>query len=443
MMMIFLSFFFFIIIMNKINKNFMQFFFKILLFMNFILMFFMMNYNMNYFTHICYDLGFDKYSFGLICLTLWIYILMMMVSNNFMNNLFYLNYMFLMLIMLLTVILCFSTLNLILFYLTFEFSLLPMFFLILGWGIQPDRIMAGMYMMTYTLFGSLPLLFMIIYIYLNYNTLIMNMINIIKLSYFMFTILIVAFLFKMPMYSMHLWLPKAHVESPIMGSMLLAGVMLKLGSYGLLRMMFIMQEIWVNFNEFYIYYGIYSGIICSFLCLCQNDMKMLVAYSSIVHMSILLSGMMTFFYWGIYGSFLMMIAHGLVSSGMFCLVNVIYERTKSRSFFFNKGLMNIYPSFTLMWFLICSSNLSFPPSLNLFSEIMLFNSLIIYSKTLILFSMMFIFLSSSYNLFFFSSTQHGKYPTIFKFNQIKLMEYMLLLFHWIPLNIFFNWIYLF
>nr|UVU30562.1 NADH deshydrogenase subunit 4 [Euceros serricornis] len=438
-----MSLFFFFFILKKINKIFIQLFFKILLFMNLINLFFMLNFQMNFWNWIYYDLAIDMYSFGLISLSLWIFILMMMVSNNFFSMKNYLYFMFLMNFMLILVILCFSTMNLLIFYMAFESSLLPVFFLILGWGHQPERVTAAFHMLMYTLFGSLPLLFMIVYIYFSENTNMMNLIYIDEMNYFMFMSLTLGFFMKMPMYFFHLWLPKAHVESPIMGSMILAGVMLKLGSYGLLRTIFMIQEVWIGQNFIYVIYCLMSAIILSLICLCQNDMKMLVAYSSVVHMGILMSGMLTLNNWGISGSYLMMIAHGLVSSGMFCLVNLMYERFKSRSMFINKGLINMFPSLTLLWFLICSSNLSFPPSLNLFSEIMLFNSLIIYMKSLILISMMVIFFSSCYNLFFYSYSQYGKNLNIYMFKNIKIMEFMLLLFHWIPLNFMFNWMYLF
>nr|ACJ69622.1 NADH dehydrogenase subunit 4 [Venturia canescens] len=437
MKLIFFFFFF--------NKFYLQILFQNMLFILFFYMiiFYPMNL-MNNYTNLYLNYGMDLYSWGLSLLSIWILLLMLMSSEVLMNKKNFNLYLYLMYFMLMFLLMCFFSMNMMLFYFFFESSLIPIFLLILGWGFQIERIQASFYMMLYTLFGSMPLFFMIIYIYNKNYTLEMTMIFINKLNIYIYLMLIMAFLIKLPMYFVHLWLPKAHVEAPITGSMILAGVMLKLGSYGLMRVFLMMMNMCLKFNKFIIIISIMGGLISSFICLCQIDLKMLIAYSSVVHMSVLLSGMMTLFNMGYMGGYMMMISHGLCSSGLFYLLNINYERLNSRSLYINKGMINYLPSLTLMWFLMCSSNLSFPFSLNLFSEIFLFNSLLMWNKLMFVILINFSFFSVLYSLYLFSYSQHGKISNLnLYFKNVKINEFMILFYHWIPLNFLFMFMYMF
>nr|YP_009158715.1 NADH dehydrogenase subunit 4 [Heliconius clysonymus]AKO73362.1 NADH dehydrogenase subunit 4 [Heliconius clysonymus] len=408
------------------------------MFMFLMLMFMNMSISIMNFCNLSYMLGCDMISYGLILLSIWITFLMIMASEslnkgNFFKGLFLFNIIFLMVMLYLT----FSTMNLFLFYLFFESSLIPTLMLIIGWGYQPERIQAGMYLLFYTLFASLPLLMGIFYIYKEMNFMIMYMMKFYDYNMILLYLsLIFAFLVKMPMYFVHLWLPKAHVEAPISGSMILAAIMLKLGGYGLLRVLLILQKMNLSLGYFWVVMSLIGGFFISLKCFCQVDIKSLIAYSSVAHMSLVIGGLMTMNYWGFLGSYILMIGHGLCSSGMFCLSNINYERLNSRSMFINKGMMNFMPSMSLWWFLLMSSNMASPPSLNLMGEISLINSLISWSWWSMIMLMMISFFSAGYSLYLYSFTQHGKYNmSIYSFYSGTSREYLMLMLHWLPLNI--------
>nr|YP_010713113.1 NADH dehydrogenase subunit 4 [Oscinella pusilla]WDA93979.1 NADH dehydrogenase subunit 4 [Oscinella pusilla] len=400
--------------------------------------FIIMNNYSNYFVNLSYFLGCDLLSYTLILLSMWICALMLMASesinklNNY-KNLFLFNIMMLLFLLMLA----FMNNNLFMFYLFFEGSLIPTLFLILGWGYQPERLQAGLYLLFYTLLVSLPMMIGLFFIYNEVGSMNYYLMNNYMFNFdILYISMILAFLVKMPMFLVHLWLPKAHVEAPISGSMILAGIMLKLGSYGLMRVYSFLQMSGVKYNYLWISISLVGGILISLICLRQTDMKSLIAYSSVAHMGIVLAGLMTLNFWGMCGSLSLMIAHGLCSSGLFCLANISYERLGSRSLLINKGMLNFMPSMTLWWFLLSSSNMAAPPSLNLLGEISLLNSIISWSWISMFMLSLLSFFSAAYSLYLYAYTQHGKFFSgIYSFMNGKIREYLLLLLHWFPLNL--------
>nr|YP_010697692.1 NADH dehydrogenase subunit 4 [Hypoderma sinense]WCF76320.1 NADH dehydrogenase subunit 4 [Hypoderma sinense] len=400
--------------------------------------FILMNNFCNYCMFLSYFLGCDLISYGLMLLSLWIIFLMLMASESIYKLNSYVNlFLFNILMLLIFLMLTFSSMNLFGFYLFFESSLIPTLFLILGWGYQPERLQAGIYLLFYTLLVSLPMLVCIFYLYGKVGSMNFYMLGNWLFNYdFIYFAMIMAFLVSMPMFLVHLWLPSAHVEAPVSGSMILAGVMLKLGGYGLLRVMSFLQLMSLKFNFVWVSISLVGGVLVSLICLYQTDLKALIAYSSVAHMGIVLSGLMTLTYMGVCGSYVLMIAHGLCSSGLFCLANMSYERLGSRSLLINSGLLNFMPSMALWWFLLSSSNMAIPPTLNLLGEISLINSIISWSWVTMFMMAFLSFFSASYTLYMYSYSQHGKmFSGVYSFSSGSVREFLILFLHWFPLNL--------
>nr|AFY16775.1 NADH dehydrogenase subunit 4 [Cryptotympana atrata] len=384
--------------------------------------------------YVGYMMQIDSMSYSLILLSIWISFLMLLSSPMYKYNNMKL-FVLMVLLLMIFLIMSFCPSNLMIFYICFETSLIPTILIIMGWGYQPERIVASYYLLFYTLFASLPLLMSLIMLSSMNLTSIMFLMKS-NVNLYMYMSLILAFLVKIPLFMFHFWLPKAHVEAPISGSMILAGVLLKLGGYGLIRMMMIMPFMFLKLGYIWITVSMFGSVMISILCMTQVDMKSMIAYSSVAHMGLVVSGIMTMNKWGLLGSYYMMIGHGLCSSGLFCLANILYERTGSRSILINKGMLTYMPSMTLMWFLMCASNMSCPPTIMLVGEMMIINGLFSWNSLMMMMIIMSSFLSACYSLYLFSCTQHGHFfSSSFSFNSGNSREFFLIMMHWVPLNL--------
>nr|UPL65294.1 NADH dehydrogenase subunit 4 [Appolonius crassus] len=407
--------------------------------MIFFLMFSLLFNNLSlFYVNYSYGYGMDMVSYWMIMLTMWILCLMIMASYKIkLNNNNTIEFLVTLWMLLLLLVMSFSCNNLFYFYLWFESSMIPTMFLIFGWGYQPERLTAGMYLLFYTLFASLPMLLCIFYINNVSYSLFYGLISI-NYNLYIYLSLVLAFLVKMPMFFFHFWLPKAHVEAPVSGSMILAGLLLKLGGYGLYRVLGFMNLYGMNYNYIWIVTSLFGSVIVGLLCLYQFDIKSMIAYSSVAHMGLVISGLMSMNHVGLWGSMIVMLGHGLCSSGMFALANLLYERTHSRSILMNKGFMLFMPTMSMFWFLLSINNMSSPPSLNLLGEILLIKGIMSWSSMTYLFLALSSFLSCCYSIYLYSITQHGSF-----FSGLNLMsygnvrEYTLLFYHWLPLNILF------
>nr|ACI95020.1 NADH dehydrogenase subunit 4 [Sivaloka damnosus] len=398
----------------------------------FFFFFFFVNCLFDYHCMISYVFGLDKISFIFCCLSIWICILM--VFSMIDNYSFYNSYFFLIcsIFLILMLFILFLVMDFFHFFFFFEGSLIPIFLIIFGWGYQPERLSAGFYMIFYTIFASFPFFLVILSVYSNFGSFSFFLDMKISSDFFMFFILF-SFLVKFPLFGFHLWLPSAHVEAPVCGSMVLAGVLLKLGGYGFIRSLGFLYYFIFNYGFFFVSLSIYGCLLVSLFCLIQSDLKMLIAYSSVSHMGMVISGLFTMFSWGLLGSLVFMLAHGFVSSGLFFLIGLIYSRLGSRSFFLVKGLILFMPSLSMFWFFFCVMNMSCPPSINLFSEICLVFSLLNWSVAVTIYLFFIFFFSACYSLTIFFMTQHGNSNSLLVYLDVcTVREYLILILHFYP-----------
>lgn len=381
----------------------------------------------------------DILSWFIIFLTFWIIILIIISSHIYkVTNYFYQKFCFVLILILLLLFLTFSSSDLLSFYIFFEGSLIPIYLLIVGWGYQPERLQAGIYILLYTIFASLPLLISIFFtgkLLGGYRFFLLSFPSEIPFWIrFWFFFSIFAFLVKLPAFYVHLWLPKAHVEAPVAGSIILAGVLLKLGCYGIIRFIGFFEGQVPILSSILVSLGLLGGLAVSFICLRQVDLKALIAYSSVSHMGLALGGLGRWGLWGYRSCLYTCIAHGLCSSGLFFLSGVIYERRGSRRIIINKGILEIIPRIAFWWFIYCIGNIAAPVVLNLVGELGLLGRILRFSFFSITLLILFSFIGACYRLYLFSCIQHGRYYSgIRSLSDGLLREYLILFLHFFPL----------
>lgn len=378
----------------------------------------------------------NYYSIWLIILSLWILRLIIICLDSI-----YVFKVLVFLVLLFSLVIFFISIDFIFFYLIFEIRLIPTFFLIIYWGVNLERLNAAYYLLLYILLISFPLLLYIFKIYLYGLTLKFRLILLIienyEFNFWRYLIIFMAFFIKIPIYIVHIWLPKAHVEAPVYGSIILAGVLLKIGRYGLIRVLEIFIKRRVKYNYIIFSIGIIGRMLVGGVCLVQVDIKRLVAYSSVVHMNLILCRIMTLFNLGFLRRYIIMISHGLCSSGLFYIVNIYYSRTIRRLLILNKGLIRKLSILILWWFLLCSANFSFPFSINFIREILILIVIINWDNFIIIYLVLICFFRRAYSLYLFSYVQHGGAgyeEGVYNTSLIK--EFLVLIIHFFPLIIF-------
>lgn len=356
-------------------------------------------------------LGIDSISIFFIELTLILIPICLIISLNAINFLFK-EFIILIYFTLFLLIIVFSVLDFISFYIIFEITLIPIFLIIGIWGSRIEKIQASFYFFFYTLVGSLLMLLSIFKLfkitgsvdYLSYIQLETNHKNL----NWIYIGLFLGFAVKIPMFPLHLWLPKAHVEAPIAGSILLAGILLKIGGYGFLRFFLgAVSQQNLFFSPFVVTLSIIAILYGALATLRQNDIKKLIAYSSISHMGLVTINIFIKTTLSLLASLLMMFAHGIVSSSLFIASVILYKRFGSRTLKYYKGLSSTMPLFSILVLILILANIAFPLTLNFLSELFTIKSAFHFSFFSGILLCLGCFVTTLYSLFFYNRIFFG------------------------------------
>ena len=305
----------------------------------------------------------------------------------------------------------FSSIDILLFYIFFESVLIPMFLIIGIWGGE-RRIYASFKFFLYTLLGSVLMLIAIIFIYkhtksMNIEELQGNFFSK-NIQIYLWLAFFASFAVKIPMWPFHTWLPDAHVEAPTAGSVILAGVLLKMGGYGFIRFSIgILPEASYFFNPLIMCLSIIAIIYTSFVALAQTDVKKLIAYSSVAHMGMVTIGIFLVNHQGIEGAIIQMISHGVVSAALFLCVGVIYDRMHTRDINFYSGLVNKMPKYSLVFMIFTLASIGLPGTSGFVGEFLIILGAFKYSSTLALLTATGIILSAVYMLYLYKRIIFG------------------------------------
>jgi len=304
-------------------------------------------------------------------------------------------------------------------------------------GSRFQKTKAAYYFFFFTVLGSLFMFISINYLFIQFGSFnfdylfhnIQTSCSIIE-QRFLWLSFFLSFAIKIPMFPFHTWLPEAHVEAPTIGSVILAGILLKLGTYGFIRIpLFLFPEANVFFSPYVYTLCIISIFYACFVAIRQTDIKRIIAYASIAHMNLIVLGLFSFNSIGIYGAIFQSISHGLVSSGLFLLVGMLYNRYKTRLISYYGGLTQIMPLFSFFFLSFILANISFPLTSNFMGELLIFIGISKLNFIVLFFSLLSIIVNTIYSLWFCNRILYGnvKSHLLVKFKDLSNIELFILI----------------
>jgi NADH-quinone oxidoreductase subunit M len=393
---------------------------------------FLHSFGWSEFLNIKYTIGLDGLSLMFFLLTVILMPFCILISWDSVNKKVKEYYMALLLIEFLLLNI-FSVLDLVFFYVFFESVLIPMFLLIIVWGSRERKIHAAYQFFIYTLFGSVLMLLAIVYIYFNLKSTDIQIFLTATFPKNIELILWLCFFFpfavKIPMFPFHIWLPEAHVEAPTAGSVLLAGVLLKLGTYGILRLLLPSFE-YANlyFTPLVFTFSIVGIIYSSCTTIRQIDLKKIIAYSSVAHMNFVLIGLFSVNSLAVSGSIFLMLSHGLVSSGLFLCVGMLYDRYHTRLLKYYGGLITYMPLFGFFFMFLSFANIGFPGTSSFVGELLITLGAFSFNIVATLLACIGMITGACYAMWLYNRVVFGQLQVTFlkKFSDINEREFYIL-----------------
>ena len=358
-----------------------------------------------------YRLGLDGISLPLVLMTTILMPLCVLISWHAIETRLR-SFMAVLLVMEGAMIGVFAALDFVLFYVFWEAMLIPMYLLIGVWG-GPNRLYAAIKFFLYTLAGSVLLLVAILVLYFQgghtFDILALSRLNYtLSLQTWLFLAFFAAFAVKVPMFPFHTWLPDAHVEAPTAGSVILASVLLKMGTYGFVRFSLpMLPDASRLFTPLMVVLSIVAIIYGAYMALAQADLKKLIAYSSVSHMGFVTLGLFMFNIQGIEGAVIQMVNHGITTGGLFLCVGMIYERTHSRQISDNIGLTKPMPRYATFLVIFALSSLGLPGTNSFVGEFMILVGTFLWSKVATAFASLGIILAAAYLLWMVQRVAFG------------------------------------
>lgn len=380
-------------------------------------------------------LGVDGLSIYFILLTTIIMPIAILSNWNSIQSKNVLSFVVIMLLLETLLLAVFLVLDILLFYIFFE-SILPPLFLLIGLFGSSNKVRASFYLFLYTLLGSLFMLLSIIVMSSIMGTTDFDALSKANFSYvtqlFLFYGIFIAFAVKTPVIFLNTWLLKAHVESPLSGSIILAGIVLKLSLYGIFRLMLpLLPKASLNYTYIIYVIGVITIIYASFSTLRTIDIKELIAYSSVSHAAVYLIGAFSNTIQGIEGAIVLGLAHGFVSPGLFiCAGGILYDRSSTRLITYYRGMAQVMPIFSILFFILCLGNSGTPLTLNFLGEFMSLYGAFERMPILGILASTSIVLSAAYTIFMYNRIAFGgSYSVYFVENigDVTRREFIMLL----------------
>ena len=327
----------------------------------------------------------------------------------------------------------FCVLDLLLFYIFFESVLIPMFVIIGIWGSRERKIRAAYFFFLYTLLGSVLMLLAILYVYYQVGTTDYEVLLTFSFSpleqKIMWFAFFASFATKVPMVPVHLWLPEAHVEAPTAGSVILAGVLLKLGTYGFIRFSFAMfPEACFYFAPFVYSMSVVGIIYTSFTAIRQSDFKRIIAYTSVAHMNLVMLGLFSFNVIGLEGAVLQSLSHGFVASALFLIIGVVYDRHHTRMVKYYGGLVHTMPLYITIFLFFTMANIGLPGTGSFVGEFLILAGSFKSNTTITFLGATGMIIGGCYSLWLFNRIAYGNLKTQYFNNYLDLTKRELLIF---------------